>query len=184
MQPFGFGKFGIDRRGEKRPPEPGNACQHDCTTAIDEGDVQARDRQDVAEQETHEVDPYPGHERHHDQSQSERGMREDPEQCVGRQRAPAFEQQQCDGDKAGHDEHADHQIELEQEGQRHAKQGRMRHRVTEVSHTPPHDETTERSGNRSKPYAGDKRAGEEIVKHDRRVPCDRGDARRPDGSDR
>ncbi|MNI10340.1 hypothetical protein D3C73_634470 [compost metagenome] len=92
-------------------------------------------------------------------------MGEDAEKRIGRERLASLQQEQHGGDKDGNAENGNQKVDFEEQRQRHTEQCRMGHRVAEVGHASPDDETTERACSQRHAYAGDQRADEEVVKH-------------------
>ena len=94
-------------------------------------------------------------------------MRKDAEQRVRGERPPALQQNERDRNERGDRKHAGGEVEAQKQRHRDAEQRRMRHRIAEIGHAPPHDETAERPGNCRNADACQKCAHEEIVKHGR-----------------
>ena len=92
-------------------------------------------------------------------------MGEQAKQSVGRQGVAPFEMEHHQHHRGGGGKYTDHQLEVEQDGKRNAKQGRVRNRLAKVGEPPPDDETSRWSGDKCQPDTGEQGACQEIVQH-------------------
>ena len=94
-------------------------------------------------------------------------MGEQAEQGVGGE-APLLLQQHDDHGKSGaYREDADGQVDRQQEAERDAQQRRMRQRIAEIGHAPPHHETAQRAGHQGDPDAADNGANHKVIEKHR-----------------
>ena len=93
-------------------------------------------------------------------------MRQDAEQRVGGEDALAFHQHQQQRHGNGGGNRAEREAEAQEQAEAHAEQARMRQRLAEIGHAPPHDEAADGARNGSDGEARQQGALEEGLGED------------------
>ena len=83
----------IDRGREQGPPYISQQRQDGSAAAPDDGQIHFGHGENVAEQEPHQIDPYPGHEGQDNKTDGQRRMCQQSQQRVRRQGCPPLQQQ-------------------------------------------------------------------------------------------
>ena len=186
--------------GHEPAPDRGEHGETDRSSSPDDGEVPGGHGQHVAEQVADEIVAVAARrEREHDKAEGQGGVGQDAQQGIGREPGRALEGDEEERNRDGDPEHADPETEVEDRPQRYPEQSGMGHRVAEVGHPAPQQNTADRGCDARHPRRGEERAHEEVIQH-RALPArglapplrrgrarDRGCAgtpRRPSHSDR
>ena len=106
----------------------------------------------------HEIDAHGLHEGHRDKSEGECGVSEDSEERVVSQRPLALQSEKAERHQDTDGADGQHDIDREQETERHAEQRGVSERGAEKSHPPPDNETADRRGHQRHAEPGEQRA--------------------------
>ena len=186
----------VDRCGKERIPDQCQHSQNRRPTQVDDGYVRNGNRQNIAKQQAHQIDAYPGHERQGNKPQGQRGMRQQSQQGIRRQRRIPLQEHQRQRHGTANDEHRQSDIEFQQESHGNTQKRRMGKRIAKIGKSAPYDKTSKRGSDQGHPDACDNGSCEEIVKHGLSPACcepqrsqdlcahhRHGDARHPHGND-